>query len=309
MTFADACNIVAGKMPSPFREMDEREYHADPAPAPSFSASLGKVILDQSPLHAYLAHPRLGGAVREPTAAMEFGTLVHKLILGEGTSIVSVNADNWKTAAAREQRNAAREAGKLAVLTSDLDEAAKMQAAFVKQYPADHVALFNKGDSERVLIVDQPNHKTSKPDARVYARGMLDRVWVDRTNNTARIWDIKTTADASPDAIERTIYEQHYDMQMMCYEWLLGIACPELTGRITTQLIFIETSGPHCVVPVELDGMFRQIGRSKLGRAWDTWCECCASGIWPGYTDTVITLGPPAWAQSRELDDITATNA
>jgi len=287
--------------------MNEREYHADPCEQPSFSASLGKVILDQSPLHAYLAHPRLGGEVREPSSAMEFGTLVHKLILGEGASVVSVNADNWKTAAAREQREAARAAGKLAVLASTLDEAAKIQEAFRKQYPADEAALFDRGDSERVLIIDQPNHKSGKADARVYARGMMDRVLIDLINNTARIWDIKTCADASLDAIERTIYERHYDMQMMCYEWLLGIARPELVGRITTQLVFIESSAPHCVVPVELDGMFRQIGRSKLGRAWDTWCECCASGIWPGYTDRVITLGPPAWAQSRELDEITTS--
>jgi len=236
---------------------------------------------------------------------MEFGTLVHKLILGEGASIVSVNADNWKTAAARAQRDEARASGRLAVLASDLDEAAKIQTAFRKQYSADHAALFDKGDSERVLLVQQPNHKTAVVGATVYARGMLDRVLIDRANDTARIWDIKTCADASPDAIERTIYERHYDMQMMCYEWLLGIVRPELVGRITTQLIFIESSEPHCVVPVELDGMFRQIGRSKLGRAWDSWCECCATGIWPGYTDSVLTLGPPAWAASRELDEIT----
>lgn len=303
MTFSDACQIVAGKSPSPFREMPERDYHADPCEQPSFSASLGKVILDQSPLHAYLAHPRLGGAVREPSSAMEFGTLVHKLILGEGASVVSVNADNWKTAAAREQREAARAAGKLAVLASTLDEAAKIQEAFRKQYPADEAALFNRGDSERVLIVEQPNHKSADPAARVYARGMLDRVLIDATNSTARIWDIKTCADASPEAVERAIYERNYDMQMMCYEWLLGVVRPELAGRITTQLIFIESSEPHCVVPVELDSMFRQIGRSKLGRAWDSWCECCATGIWPGYTDKVLTLGPPTWAASRELDD------
>lgn len=305
MTFADAVNIVA-PLRAPLATMPEREYHADPAPAPSFSASLGKVILDKSPMHAYLAHPRLGGTKREPTSAMEFGTLVHKLILGEGTSIVSVNADNWKAAAARTARDEARATGKLAVLAPDIDEAGKIVSAFRKQYPANDAALFNQGDSERVIVIDQPNHKSVDPAARAYSRSMMDRVLIDVANNTARIWDVKTCADASPDAIERTIYERHYDMQMMCYEWMLGVVRPELVGRITTQLIFIESSEPHCVVPVELDGMFRQIGRSKLGRAWDTWCECCATGIWPGYTDSVLTLGPPAWAQARELDEITA---
>lgn len=309
MTLADAIEITAplGYVKPPklsgFRSMAEREYHRDPAPAPSFSASLGKVILDQSPAHAYLAHPRLGGSVREPTSAMEFGTLVHKLILGEGASVVSVNADSWKTSAAKQQRDEARAAGKLAVLASTLDEAAKIHEAFRKQYPADQAALFNRGDSERVLIVEQPNHKSGDPAARVFARGMLDRVLIEARDNTGFIWDIKTCADASPEAIERTIYERHYDMQMMCYEWLLGIVRPELSGRITTQLIFIESAEPYSVVPVELDSMFRQIGRSKLGRAWDSWCQCCATGIWPSYTDKVITLGPPTWAASRELDD------
>ena len=129
MTFSDAVGILA-PMRAPLPSMSERDYHADPAPSPSFSASLGKVILDQSPLHAYLAHPRLGGAKREPTSAMEFGTLVHKLILGEGTSIVSVNADTWKTTAARTARDEARAAGKLAVLTADIDEAGKIVSAF-----------------------------------------------------------------------------------------------------------------------------------------------------------------------------------
>ena len=306
MTFSEAVGIIHPlRAQYPFVEdCDERTYHADPCPAPSFSASIGKVILDQSPLHAYLAHPRLGGTRREPTAAMEFGTLVHKLILGEGASIVSVNADNWRTSTAKAQREEARASGKLAALASDLDSAGKIQEAFRKQYPAEHAALFNRGDSERVIAVDQPNHKSADPAARAYARGMLDRILIDEGNQTARIWDIKTCADASPEAIERTIYERHYDMQMMCYEWLLGVARPELAGRITTQLIFVESSEPHCIVPVELDSMFRQIGRSKLGRAWDSWCECTATGIWPGYTDSVITLGPPSWAASRELDDM-----
>lgn len=282
--------------------MSEREYHRDPAPVPSFSASLGKVILDQSPAHAYLAHPRLGGSVREPTSAMEFGTLVHKLILGEGSSVVCVNADSWKSSIARAQREEARAAGKLAVLVLDLDEAVKIAAAFVAQYPRDEQLLFNRGESERVIVIEQPNHKTGEQQS-VYARGMLDRTLIDTANNAARIWDIKTCADASPEAIERTIYERHYDMQMMCYEWLLGVAVPSVRDRITTQLIFIESSAPYSVVPVELDSMFRQIGRSKLGRAWDSWCQCCATGIWPSYTDKVITLGPPTWAALRELDD------
>jgi hypothetical protein len=35
------------------------EYHRDPAPAPSLSSTLARVLLNQSPLHAWTASPRL----------------------------------------------------------------------------------------------------------------------------------------------------------------------------------------------------------------------------------------------------------
>ena len=307
MTFADAIGIVAPlRAQYPFVEgCDERTYHADPCPLPSFSASLGKVILDKSPLHAYLAHPRLGGKKRdEPSAAMDFGTLVHKLVLGCGKSVVAVNADDWRTKAAKDQRDEARAAGKLAVLSRDLDSAVECECAFRTQLHAmapDLEAKFNRGQKERVIAREFAN---LKGEGRAWARGMLDCIdvdWDDRREIV--ICDVKTTADASVDSLIRRVSSMHYDMQLATYEWLAEEAFPAFKGRIRSYLLFVETVAPFSLVPVELDSSYRQIGRSKLGRAWDAWCSGMATGVWPSYADNVVTISPPPYEVSRELDE------
>lgn len=308
MTFSEAVGIVHPlRAASPFLDINEAGYHADPCPSPSFSASIGKAIIDQSPAHAYLQHPRLGGAGKERdevTPAMEFGTACHKLILGCGADIVSVDAPDWKTKAAQAQRDLVRTQGKLPLLAHRLARATEVEAAFRAQLhcmAGDIEANFNRGQSERVIVAKFANLKASD-SGRVFARGMLDRVLINEADSTAHIWDVKTTTDASPASLTRRIIDGNYEMQMACYEWLLESKRPDLAGRITSTLLFIETEAPFALVPVELDGAFRSMGRSKLGRAWDAWQLAMATGVWPSYTSRTITLGPPAWALSAEMD-------
>jgi hypothetical protein len=45
--------------PGIYRNFPTAAYFGDPTPAPSFTQSLAKVLIAQSPLHAYQAHPRL----------------------------------------------------------------------------------------------------------------------------------------------------------------------------------------------------------------------------------------------------------
>lgn len=307
MTFSDAVNIVAPLRASPFLEINEAGYHADPCEAPSFSASIGKVILERSPLHAYLQHPRLGGAGKErddATPAMEFGTACHKLILGCGSEVVSLNFKDYKSGAAQAARDEVKVSGRLPLLAHRMARVVEVEAAFRAQLhgmQGDIEASFNRGQSERVIVADFGNLK-SADNGRVFARGMLDRVLINEADNTAHIWDVKTTADASPVALNRRIIDGNYDMQMATYEWLLESKRPELAGRITSTLLFIETEAPFALVPVQLDGSFRSMGRSKLGRAWDAWQLAIATGIWPSYTKRTLTVSPPTWALSAELD-------
>lgn len=282
-------------------EIPESAYHADPAPEPSFSAGIGKVLIDQSPAHAYLAHPRLGGKPSEPTKAMEFGSLVHALVLGRGAKIVECQFDDWKTKAAQAQRDCVRSSGALPVLSKDIERATSVLGSFLAaQSVLDPDGLWPLGVSERVVIND---HANLRGNGLVFARSMMDRVYLDHDHKRAKVWDLKTTANANPDALEQVVYDMHYDMQAACYEWQVETAFPEFTGRVEFEFVFLETEPPFSVVPVVLDQSFRMIGKSKLGRAWDTWCRCIASGKWPSYPTTRTLIAPPTWALSRELDE------
>jgi hypothetical protein len=107
--------------------MPPEQYHADPCAVPSLSSTIAHALVAKSPAHAYLQHPRLGGKGLAPTAAMDEGSLMHELILRDDDELkarlVIVKADDWRTKVAREQRDEARAAGKLAVLSHEYDKA------------------------------------------------------------------------------------------------------------------------------------------------------------------------------------------
>lgn len=286
-------------------DLSPETYHSDPAPAPSFSASIGKVMIDRSPAHAYLEHPRLGGTKDESDATpqMDFGTLAHSLVLGKGRPVEIIYADDWRKKDTQAQRDAAHAAGRLPVLAITHARALKCAGAFLAAIPSfDPEGRWNKAESERAILCEFPNMQAGDAEARAYARGMIDRLHIDREAQTAVYWDVKTTENAAPDVIARQVFSMHYDMQLATYDWLIASAFPELAGRIKGKLVFVETVAPFAVVAVELDGAFRRIGRSKLGRAWDAWQRCTATGIWPAYTDAPVTLTPPSWATTQEMD-------
>ena len=87
---------------------------------------------------------------------MELGTVAHKMVLGSGPEIVVVDAANWMTKAAKEQRDAARLAGKVPLLPDDYQRAKAMADAVLSHPLAG--ALFNPdhGSAERSLFWEDP---------------------------------------------------------------------------------------------------------------------------------------------------------
>src|SRR4029077_5767017 len=75
-------------------------YFADPCEGPSLTQSIAKILLEQSPLHAWHAHPRLGGKPDEPEAydsAKAIGNAAHKLMIGRGKEIMVLEFDTFRT--------------------------------------------------------------------------------------------------------------------------------------------------------------------------------------------------------------------
>ena len=94
------------------------EYHADPCESPSLSSSLASALLNQSPRHAWMQHPELNPDYRpEENSRFDLGSAAHALLLeGNQAKIAIIEADDWRTKKAKEERDTARENGLLPVL-------------------------------------------------------------------------------------------------------------------------------------------------------------------------------------------------
>ena len=103
-------------------------YHQDPCPTPSLSSSVAKVLLRQSPAHAAMQHPKLNNNyVNAESSRFDLGTIAHALLLEDDSSrLITIEADDWRTKAAKEARDAARAEGKIPILTKQAAHLLKM---------------------------------------------------------------------------------------------------------------------------------------------------------------------------------------
>jgi len=272
------------------------EYHADPCERPSLSASIAATLVNRSPAHAWLEHPRLGGVGIEPTRAMDMGSLVHRLVLGIGPDVAVIDADDWRSKAAREARDEARAAGRLPVLRRQMQEAEAMATCLRQSLERLHPPIVLDGVSE--ICITWQEDSASGP---VLCRAMLDQLVIDG-GGRATIYDLKTTHSARPKDCERRALDMGYDIQQAAYCRGLLRARPELAGRIDFVFLFLESSPPHCVTPARLGGILEDLGEQKWRRAVEMWARCTKDNHWPGYVDGPVSLNAPPWALNEEMD-------
>jgi len=130
-------------------------YHADPVIEPSLSSSIAHVLLSSSPSHAWQEHPRLNPAFEaEDEPKFDLGTAAHGLILQGDSGVTVIEADDWRTKAAREARDAARAAGKTPLLAKHWDDVEQMADAVERQLDAfrDPPRPLSDGLPERTLV-------------------------------------------------------------------------------------------------------------------------------------------------------------
>ena len=128
-------------------DIPEDAYHSDtdvliPALGRSLSHS-GAVTLVQSCPRMF-QHEREFGRPARP--AYDYGHAAHKYVLGKGADVVRINADDWRTAAARAERDNAYELGRIPMLARD-DDKAQGLARTVLDHP-DIGPWFRGGDAE-----------------------------------------------------------------------------------------------------------------------------------------------------------------
>lgn len=256
------------------------DYLADPCPVASFSASAGKTLLQLSPKHAWLAHPRLGNANAEPpNAKADFGSVVHELVLGNGAQFAVVDFDDFRTKAAREQRDALIAGGFTPIKSADLERAQAAAEAIKNQLPE----VFVEGAAEQTLIWR---------DGLAWCRARPD--WMIREANL--IYDLKITGvNMSPreNALNRHIFAEWFDLTVAHYaDGYLALFGEELIDYV---FVFVENRPPFSIRAFKLSGQALEMGRRKLeaARAW--WKSCMTKNHWPGMTLELEIADPEPW--------------
>lgn len=274
-------------------DLSSDAYHADPGDRPSLSASIASILCSASPAHARAAHPRLNpDFARQEEQHFDIGTAAHWLLLqGDTADVVTiVDAADWRTKVAQEQRDEARAAGRLPLLARHWDAVQAMVAAAREQL-AQHTAappLFVDGKPERTLVWE---------DDGVLCRARLD--WL--RDDYAAIDDYKSTGrSASPEAwIRSSLVANGGDIQVAFYlRGLRALTGAEADWRWCVQ----ETSPPYALSVIAPGPDVLALGESKVQYALKAWRRGVESGVWPAYEPRVATAELPAWEDARWLE-------
>lgn len=270
--------------------MTADDYHNDPCDGPSLSSSIAHQLISRSPRHAFLAHPKLGGVRREPTKALDRGSLIHRLVLDAGADIVPIDAADYRTKAAQQARDEAREAGKIPALIADVEDAAKAAVEIHHQLAAYGITLT---DQSEIVALWTEHADDGTP---VKCRSMTDNLALPM------IYDLKTARSAHPAAIQKHVIGYGYDIQAAAYRSAIEHIKPELAGRVGFTFLFVELEPAVTVTPARCSGTMRELGERKWRRAVNTWAACLRTNEWPGYVADVIEIEAPTWALQQDFD-------
>lgn len=274
--------------PGLYQDFDEDEYHADPLPEPSASRSILKAIVEKTPRHAFVAHPRLDPEFeRTENDKFDLGKAVHTLVLGRGQKIAVGEFDNYTTKAAKEWRDAARKAGLTPMLQEQADRALAMEAAIREQLP-DHGLehLFNPANGRAEVVA------AWRDPVGGWSRCLIDWLEKDLT-----ITDLKTTeTDLTLDALGRHCSSMGYEYQHALYERAIVSLYPEMEGRVKFRFLFAEVKKPFAIMPITLPNDAIAMGRANVELGMQRWAAAKASGKWPRYSGGDRAVEYPPWA-------------
>ena len=273
-------------------DLSAEDYHSDQVAADTvtLSASIARILIAESPAHARAAHPRLNPDW-EPSHDEKFdvGTIAHSLLLEGEAAVVVIDAPDWRTKAAQEQRDEAYDAGQTPVLLKNWAAVERMVDAVQSQVAALPVdpPLFADGKPERSLIWDENG---------VACRARLD--WL--RDDLAAIDDLKTTSrSANPDGWSRTIFNIGYDVQLAFY--LRGLKA--VTGaEAEFRFVVVETSPPYALSVMSLAPGALELANAKVDWALATWKRCLETDTWPAYPTRVAYAEAPSWEETRWLE-------
>jgi hypothetical protein len=265
--------------------MPAEVYHADPCSEPSLSSSIAKILVEQSPLHAWHAHPRLNkNHVSKESEDFDRGSATHSLLLEGDDRMVECPYDDWRKKEARELRDRIRSEGKLPMLSKHVETIRKM-VEIAKKALADSElgATLEDFYVERTVIWND--------------RGAWKRARFDLQHKTRPLlMDYKSTTDADPFSFPGLIINNGYDIQAAHYSDAYSVAHPHELKEPEFVFLVQENREPFACSLVGVDPMLMDLGVQKMEAATALWRRCMESGRWPGYSNRIAWSSAPPWA-------------
>lgn len=279
-------------------DMDIDLYHSHPAVSRS-----GLMLLLRSPQHYWWEYLS-GQAEKKDTKALRIGHAFHTLVLEPATfdqravvvpegapkkpSVTQLNAKNPSadTVAAINWWNQynAYAAGKLQLSQEEFDGMQRMAQSLRNQPASDKVLVASGKIESSFFWYDEEFgvHVKARPD---YYR------------NDGIVLDLKTCADASRHAFEKSIADYGYDVQ--AYMQMEGVR--RVTGRKPEAFVFacVEKDGPNAVAFYTADKDMLDCGEYRYREAMTKFAECQRSGVWPGYGSMIQPISVPFWLQRK----------
>lgn len=305
------------------------DYHSDALPgSPRLSRSIAVKLLSQSPLHAWQAHPKLGGAPAEGEDEEEdeskkkrlaMGSLLHSLLLGSGQPITEIYihgdrkkgqvdtqlypASNFKTAEARELRDKARQIGRLPVIPHVLEEA-RVTASAIRSSLLKYGVELHAYETEATCLWDSNG---------VACKARMDGVMLA----AGEVLDVKVQDRINLRSFEYGVPAYGLHIQAGAYLEGLETVHPAIAGRTKFRFLLCERFQPYDVAIVQLAPAYLDLGLREWHRARDIWAPCLESDIWPGFgvqapieprpyqleadfSKSLEAAGEPAWAKETE---------
>jgi len=220
--------------------------------------------------------------------AADRGSAAHALLFG-GKAVESIAADDFRTAAAREARDKARAAGRIPLLSKDIEGLAAMIEPARQRFHDLHGGAF--------LCEQTAIWREGRLDSAGWRRARIDTLSPSR----ALIVDYKTTEAAVDNlSCERRIADMGLQMQAAAYVDAVESLHPELMGRVRFIFQWQEQRAPYALSPpIEMSEAFLSLGRAQWKAAGHLWDKALKHGAFPGYSSYPYLACPPPWELSR----------
>lgn len=268
-------------------------YHGDCCAGPSISSSGLRTIEARSLAHywagSYLNPKRED---RAESVAFKVGRAAHHLLLGESGFAerfvlrpAELHGEPWQgnRKACRAWLAEQAAIGKTVITDQQINDIRGMADA-LKRHPLVAGGLMN-GEIERSLVWQDA-------ETGVWLKARPDALPL----NGEIVADLKTTSDASPRAVAKSLNEYGYHQQLALVSLGMEKVLGRKPGNADFVLIFVESSAPYAVSVRPVDPQAIDYGRMLNRRALRQFADALARDDWPAYEADTSTLSLPRWA-------------